>query len=264
MKQGSPEWLEWRRQYVGASDQTHLHRSASWGRGWAYLYDEKTSAKASTEATGEAIQVGVADEHKVRGLYRTHVWLEEGVECDFEPALLTCPEIPFMAASLDGYNAELKRIVEIKNHLKPDSPDFSEAKAGRVPKKYHAQLTHQYVLAPQGTTLDYVAFNGIEMAVVRFEPTAEQIRAVIDAARIFWGYVQRKERPTQDFMSPLFSRFEISTDNAALTEAEENGRLRDLLAESDERLLGLVTASSARVGPVKISSRAGKRFVQRA
>ncbi len=264
MKQGSPEWLAWRRQHVGASDQTHLHRSASWGRGWAYLYDEKTSDAPAAEAAGEAIQVGVADEHKVRGLYSTHVWLEEGKHYAFEPALLTCPGLPFMAASLDGYNAELKRIVEIKNHLKPDSPDFAVAKAGSVPKKYHAQLTHQYVLAPEGTTVDYVAFNGIELAVVRFEPTNDQIRAVLEAAERFWGYVQRRERPTQDFMSPLFSRFDIATDAEALTEATENARLRDLLAESDERLLGLVTASSARVGPVKISSRAGKRFVQRA
>jgi predicted phage-related endonuclease len=216
------------------------------------------------EHTNEAMQVGIADEHKVRGLYRTHVWMEEGEEYDFDSALLESQKYPFMAASLDGYCPELKRIVEIKNHLKPDSPDFAEAKAGRVPKKYHAQLTHQYVVADQECTIDYVAFNGLEMAVVRFTPTQDQIDAVINAAQKFWGYVQAKERPPQDFMSPLFSRFEIATSDEALKEAEENARLRDLLAESDARLLGLVTASSARIGPVKISSRAGKRFVQRA
>lgn len=129
--QGSPEWLEFRRSRIGASDIPIIMEVSPWKTPYQ-LWLEKIGE--TTNAVNSAMQRGTDMEETARQAFI----LETGIAVF--PDVRISNEYEWMIASLDGINAEGTVILEIKC---PGHVDHNTALAGNVPDKYYPQLQHQ-------------------------------------------------------------------------------------------------------------------------
>lgn len=250
MKQGSEDWLRWRRKHVGSSDQTHLHWSAPWSIGWGKLWDIKME-KAPEQYQNPHMERGVKLEDEARFAYSLWKDLET-----FEPALVESKEFPYLAASLDAATSDLKHIAEIKC---PGKEDHALAVAGLVPPKYIPQLYHQMFVTGLDE-VDYVSFDGKKIAVVKIKRREETMKSIIDAAHKFHRFIQRNERPEGEWPAPEFdTRIPVITTPSLLLEVQTNldlraevDRLSDLVSESDARILAGCDLPRAKLGGIMI------------
>ncbi len=130
MEQGTPEWLEFRKNKIGASDAASI---LGVGFHSPYKLWQVKLGMCEIKQT-PAMARGLDLEPMIRQEYE----LQVGV--NVEPEVIVHPTIPWMMASLDGHNAEKKVAVELKTANKPD---HERAKKGIVPDKYYPQLQHQ-------------------------------------------------------------------------------------------------------------------------
>ncbi len=104
--QGSKEWLEWRRNGIGASDISILQGSNKF-KTLLELWDEKCGFKAP-DPPNFAMEHGIRNEEKARK------WINENHNLNLEPLCIENIESSYFKASLDGYDSEKKVICEIK------------------------------------------------------------------------------------------------------------------------------------------------------
>jgi putative phage-type endonuclease len=189
LEQGSAAWHAWRGRGLGASDAPALMGMSPWKTPFE-LWAEKAGILPPEEATGHqaaAMARGTRLEPRARELYIEQTGIV------VEPQTFTHPEHEFLRASLDGWNEEKKHIVEIKV---PNKADIATAKAGRIPKKYFSQLTHQLLVKPDAATLDYVTLeegrtpDDDKIYVVSFVRDRDEEQKLLTAALNFWEHVQ--------------------------------------------------------------------------
>jgi predicted phage-related endonuclease len=108
------------------------------------------------------------------------------------PAQLhTHSEHSFLRASLDGYNLQKKRILEIKC---PGKEDHAIALKGKVPEKYIWQLVHQLAVT-NADSVDYLSFDGTAGVIVPFERDLKLEKKLLPEEMKFWELVQKKTPP---------------------------------------------------------------------
>lgn len=250
MKQGSAEWLEWRRHHVGASDQTHLHWASSWAIGWKALWDIKTGI-APEVFQNPQMERGLKLEDEARLAYCLHK------EETFIPALVESKQFPYLSASLDAWS-DSGAIAEIKC---PGKEDHELATQGKIPLKYLPQLCHQLFVSDQDR-MDYVSFDGKEIRVITYKRDEKLVKEVMNAAHRFWGFVLENKRPDGEWPHPFFdTRIPIVDDKELLREAEWNYSLRErvnetekMLEESNQKILKLCDLPRAKVGKLTITT----------
>src|SRR3990167_8630858 len=146
MKQGSFDWLEWRRQGIGSSDSPVVMKVSPWKTPFQ-LWEEKTNRTKDKEASW-AMERGTELEPKARANY------EILRDLDMPPTLAVHNKYPFLRASLDGFNKDKKKILEIKC---PGQKDHEQAVSGLIPEKYIYQIVHQ-LLVTDAESVDYFSF----------------------------------------------------------------------------------------------------------
>ncbi len=180
--QNTPEWHEFRRQKIGASDAPIIMEVSPWKTPYQ-LWLEKTTGTLSPIAPQQR-----------RGLE-----LEEMARCAFEkqtgrvmfPKVVLHPSFDWMMASLDGIDIDGTSIVEIKC---PGQVDHEIAKAGKVPEKYFPQLQHQ--LAVTGLDMvSYLSFDGNEGVIIEIGRDEHFIAKMIDLEKEFWKCVTTLTAP---------------------------------------------------------------------
>jgi putative phage-type endonuclease len=135
LEQGSEEWKQFRKSKVGASDAPIIMGDSPWTT-IRQLYDQKLDLVPERECT-HAMEEG----HRIEPLVRQFALALTGLE--MKPCVVQSVT-PWMIASLDGLSACGKLFIEIKLG---NAQDHAVAKAGKIPKKYFAQLQHQmYVM----------------------------------------------------------------------------------------------------------------------
>jgi putative phage-type endonuclease len=260
MKQGTAEWLEWRRKHVGASDQTHLQWCAPWSLGWKGLWEIKTGRR--TEQTQNAhMKRGVKLEDEARLAYS----MER--EKEFHPVLIESQEYPYLSASLDARSDD-GEIAEIKC---AGAKDHALAIGGTIPRKYLPQLCHQLFVSG-ASFVDYVSFDGIDLAVVRYPRDEPLIERVVERATLFWGFVDRNDCPPEEFPLPDFdTRVPIIKNTTLEIEAERNLSFREnieryetLLETSNQFILANCDSTRCKIGSLQIVTRKGVRSIQKA
>jgi predicted phage-related endonuclease len=87
-----------------------------------------------------------------------------------------------MRASLDGYNLELSRVLEIKC---PGKEDHKTAMAGAVPEKYLPQVQYQ-LLVTGAKEAHYFSFDGEAGCIVEVKPDAEYQAMLVEKVKHFW------------------------------------------------------------------------------
>lgn len=194
------EWHNWRKAGLGASDAPIVMGVSPW-KTRLKLWQEKTSQAVIESDNTWATERGNALEPMARADYELRYGL------DMPVVLAVHEDYSYLRASLDGYNAETKTVLEIKC---PGADDHESAKAGIVPKKYYPQLQHQ-LLVTGADRVHYYSFDGIKGEMVEVLPNHDYISVLLDELIAFWHLVETKTPPEKmrDDFKPL--RFKGAT-----------------------------------------------------
>lgn len=147
LEQGSPEWLEYRRGKVMASELPIIMNVGYTDR---YTLWKRKLGLEPEQPMMPWMQRG----HDLEPLARKKYCEEYDVQV--YPCVLESYEYPWAGASLDGYNPERNIGVEIKC---PGVEDHALAMQGFIPEKYRPQLQWQMMVANM-PSITYMSFDG--------------------------------------------------------------------------------------------------------
>lgn len=252
LKQRSPEWHEFRRNHIGASDAPAIMGVSPW-KDVKQLYNEKTSMPEISDNSNAAMRRGLQLEPVALALF------EDETGYLMSPSVLVHPYIKFMSASLDGIELDGKCIVEIKC---PGSEDHKIALDNAVPEKYIPQLQHQMEVCGMDW-MYYMSYRSdSDYKIIEVKKDHDYTNNLILKEREFWDRVQRKEPPedrcnkellNQDWIY-LIDEWNQIQNNKQLNERRE--------AEIKEEMLKLANYSPLQVGDLKITKSIRKGNVE--
>lgn len=176
LEQGSPEWLEFRRKGIGASDAPSIMGCGFKSR--EGLLKEKLNG--SNGYDNAAMKRGRDLEPVVRQM------LEEKFGCVLISPVVQHDEYEWCYASLDAISIKFDKLFEIKC---PNSVDHTCALNGAVPKKYYPQLQHQLFVTGL-PMMKYVSYDGETLAIVDVERDEAFLQQMIEAELDFYGLMQ--------------------------------------------------------------------------
>lgn len=182
-EQGSPEWLEWRKSRITASE-IPIIMGVSKFKSPYQLWREKVGFVDQGPAT-QAMQRGT----QLEPLVRATVNEERGGDKPWEPVVAEHAEISWAAASLDGWNGET--VLEIKC---PGLADHKVAEEGKIPKHYADQIQWQMFVMDAAKAL-YASYWEGQIAYVEVDRDDDRILKLVEAAAEFYRCVQQMEAP---------------------------------------------------------------------
>ncbi len=183
LTQGTPEWLNWRRDYIGGSEASVI-MGVNRYTNVIELFQRKLGLIPEVQMN-DAMARGHLLEPEARVLFA----LETGVSV--QPACYNSPDYPFAAASMDGINIDGSFAVEIKC---PGLRTHTEALSNnKVPLLYYPQLQHQ--MAVTGAEVNYywsyVPLPHIKNVLIEQRPDPAYIERLMKREEIFASYVTR-------------------------------------------------------------------------
>jgi putative phage-type endonuclease len=182
LKQGTEEWLRFRRSHIGASDAVTIMGVSPW-KSPLELYEEKIF---EFEQQGNAYTArGVSLEEPARESFEK----EKGI-CVF-PMVFESSTHPFMAASIDGITIDYQIAVEIKC---PGKVDHQKAMHGVVPTKYYPQLQHQ-IFVCELDMIYYYSFDGQQGVTLEVPRDDRYIEILLDKEKEFWHCLKTLKPP---------------------------------------------------------------------
>lgn len=183
LQQNTVEWIEMRRNKIGASDAPIIMEVSPWKTPYK-LWEEK---------------LGISHEITQSKCMERGLKLEESARQEFEkitgliviPQVVQHPTYEWMIASLDGIDFAQKNIVEIKC---PGRKDHQCALDGEIPEKYKPQLQHQ--LEVTGLLKGYYfSFDGQSGKVIEVYRNEKYVVDLIKREQQFWACLQNLEAP---------------------------------------------------------------------
>lgn len=183
LKQGSPEWLAMRRNYIGASDAPVIMGVSPYKTKYQ-LWEEKIGLSGEVFSNPATIY-GQKMEEPARQAY------EKQTGNLVTPAVVFHPNVTYMMASLDGLSFDKKIAVEIKNCCEED---HLKAKKSIVPEKYFPQIQHQLAVLGHDM-MHYYSFRGGEGILVEVRRDDDYIEKLFAAEKDFWDNVQSLKEP---------------------------------------------------------------------
>lgn len=200
VEQGTSEWHRFRSEGVGGSEVATLLNANPYKDGTVdNLYKLKVG-ELSGKAENENMLRGKTWEPVVRDLYSDLFgWA-------VEPVCVIDDEFPFMRASLDGLRSDDKLLVEIKC---PRLHGQSKVAVEGVPPLYRAQVQYQ-LLVTQAEVAHFVSFctemdeSVPERLIILEVKPSKRIHDIL-RTRVaeFWGFVQRREPPTLEWITAV-------------------------------------------------------------
>jgi putative phage-type endonuclease len=182
-EQGTEEWLQFRRNHIGASDAPVIMKMSPWKTPYQ-LWEEKLGIVASPPLSS-AMKRGVALEEKARQCF------EEMTGIAIRPVVRVHPDHMWMMASLDGLDGAESIVVEIKC---PNQEDHAEARNGKIPPKYFPQLQHQLEVIDFDWGF-YFSFDGSQGILVEVKRDRVYIEQLLEKEKRFWDQLQALEPP---------------------------------------------------------------------
>lgn len=155
LQQGSPEWLAFRRERIGASDTPAIMGKSPFKTAFD-LWEEKSLGREGRKSA--AMTRGSLMEQEARD------WYNRTYGTNFQPAVGIHEENDWMMASLDGYDPEKNFHLEIKC---PGEATIESIASGNIPEYILWQVQHQL----------YV--NGLEKAVLLTYNQSRQIETCL-------------------------------------------------------------------------------------
>lgn len=183
-EQGSTEWFNWRKKGIGASDMPIILGMSPFKTPYQ-LWLEKTD---QVDKSGEQAMIAFRGTN-MESVAREHYELETGIK--MQPITFQMEQPEYMRASLDGWNADRRIVLEVKC---PGKENHQMAVKGEVPKYYWWQMQHQLLVA-RGTMAHYWSFDGEDGVLIEVLPDPTAQKTILDAARGFWELVLNKKPP---------------------------------------------------------------------
>lgn len=178
LQQNTPEWLEMRKQKVGASDAPAIMEVSPWNTAHS-LWEEKVNLRPAKQMN-DAMKRGHDKEEHAR------VILEKMLKVSLFPTVLTHPDHPWMIASLDGISLDGVISVEIKC---PGRTDHFSALSGDIPTKYYPQLQHQLAVTGHKEMYYFSYLDDHQTALVLVRRDDDYIKDMIAREKEFWDCV---------------------------------------------------------------------------
>jgi putative phage-type endonuclease len=171
------EWLRWRKKGIGASDVPSIMGVSPY-RSIHDVYLDKIS-DVIEEKTSYIMELGNTLEPIARSYYE----LEK--DADYPAANFVHTTTPHFRCSLDGFNRDLNRAIEIKYIGK----NFFE----ECPVKYVPQIQYQYAVT-LCDEIDLVQINNMnQIKTFLVKKDIEYIKAMIERVDWFWDCVINKK-----------------------------------------------------------------------
>lgn len=222
VEQNTQEWLELRRNHIGASDSPIILGKSPWKTAYQ-LWEEKLGLREPPQMNA-AMKRGHELEPIARQAYNDYTGL-----CA-EPEVVFHKEKKWMMASLDGLSLDRSVIVEIKC---PGKKDHDLAACGEIPGKYYAQLQHQLATIDLNL-LHYFSYRDGDFHLIQVERDEKFIKDMIAQEESFW-------KNLQDFTPPALCEkdYHLREDAEWSLQAQQwaivNAELKD--AKNRERTL---------------------------
>jgi putative phage-type endonuclease len=182
-KQNTPEWLEMRKNKIGASDAPIIMNQSPY-KTPHQLWQEKLDLVSTPKST-VAMDRGVSLEESARHEFEKMTGLKT------QPKVVFHPHINYMMASLDAVDPQGKNIAEIKC---PGKEDHALAQAGKIPGKYYPQLQHQLEVSELEMAY-YFSFDGSQGVIVKVFRNDKYIDTLLKKEKEFWEKLQTFEAP---------------------------------------------------------------------
>lgn len=193
-EQGSPEWLEWRKTGIGASNMSVIMGSLPFDyEDILMLWKEKVGLGGREFKVSEAVQAGMDLEPEARECLANHLGIE------LEPQCFTHPEHPWLRASLDAYGID-KHGKEVIAEIKcPQVTSYKKAARGKILDYYYTQVQQQIACAETDGSYYFVYRPG-EKPVLFWVPRNDTyINELIRRGKIFWEHVEA-QKPVLPYM----------------------------------------------------------------
>lgn len=185
--QGSPEWLQWRRERITASNVPVIIGESDFQTP-LQLWEGYVNQPVSSPPPTFAMQRGTALEGVIRDEYMLHAGRE------FVPTCFENDRYPLLGASLDGWSDDDGGIVlEIKV---PSKEKHALALKGEVPLTYRGQLQAQ-LLITGASRAEYVSYDPDtkDWAKVVVLPDPVYFERILKASAEFMEHVKTKTPP---------------------------------------------------------------------
>jgi putative phage-type endonuclease len=165
------EWLEWRRQGIGASDAPVVMGVSPWKK-ISQLLEEKVFG--AQEKDNSDMERGRELEPVALELFMK----EMNIDLSFQDRLVH-KEHDWMRATLDGINYEKQIVVEVKCPKKQHT---------KVPDHYYPQLQHQLEVTGFDTNY-FVSYDGIDLRIFEVNRDQKYINTLLKEEKAFWDAV---------------------------------------------------------------------------
>lgn len=187
------EWLKARMSGIGGSDAAAIIGLNPWATPYAVWADK--TGRIPPKEDNEIMRQGRDLEQ-----YVADRWMEEtGKKCRRRTKILSNPDYPFALANVDrwvnGENAGLEcKTTSIMN--------LKKFKGGEFPETYYCQCVHY--MAVTGAVRWYLGVLVLSQGFHTFviERDEDEIKALMDAERDFWKYVESDTPPPVDGLDP--------------------------------------------------------------
>lgn len=237
------DWLEQRRKTIGGSDASSIIGMNPWSSPYTVWADKL--GKLPPKDDNEAMRQGRDLEDYVARRFME----QTGKKVRRENAILYNPRYPFAHADVDRMIVGEDAGLECKT---TSSLNIKKYKNGEFPENYYCQCIHY--MAVTGCKKWYLAVLvfGKDFMVFEIERDEDEIKALMDAEKEFWKYVETKEAPPADgtestgnTISAIFK--ESSEDSANLIAYESDLQQYMAISEKIKELEAIRDESANRV-----------------
>ncbi len=237
LKQGSEEWLKWRKTKITASDLPIIMGRSKWCTPYE-LWKRKVGFLPDQTET-PAMRRGTDLEPVVRRMINDPLPVEQ----QFVPTVVQHPELDWAAASLDGLNSQ-GVVLEIKC---PNLADHRSAEDGKVPDHYWDQVQWQLFCASctEGLYVSYYRDDMIATVNVKRDDVFLAEQLLPKAAEFYRHMVDMTPPPQEDvnvveIVDPHFEEiarhYKASNENYKFYEAQRkyyHDKLIDMTDDGD-------------------------------
>lgn len=250
MRQNTQEWLDFRRNKIGASDASVIMDISPWKTKYQ-LWEEKVFGKEQ-EQNG-AMMRGSMMEEEARDEF------EKMTGISVMPKVVVHPTRSWQMASLDGISFDGSVFVEIKC---PNASTHQMALDGRIPDHYFAQMQHQMSVLdlPEGL---YFSFDGKKGKVVTIKREEFFIEEMLEKEEKFYECMTTQTPPALSDKDYIY-RDDEQWNTLANEWIELSKYMKQLEEQEDElreKLIGLTDGSSCKGYGIRVTRSFSKGLV---
>jgi putative phage-type endonuclease len=183
LEQGTPEWLNWRKTVITATDASCIMGNNPWTT--PYKCWQRKLGLVEEQKSNDAMERGKRLEPEARAQFI------ERYDLIMEPQVVESSEYEFLGASLDGITFSGTKILEIKCG---GAKLHDMAARGEIPDYYMDQMQHQ-LLVTGAEMCYYYSYDGKDGICIEVKPDPEFKAKFLPKARAFWKGVAFFEAP---------------------------------------------------------------------